>query len=139
MRRWVTDYLATMKLVTNKQTTIKLLAEILSEYKILTEENPFAAAAEEGEGEDSAEEKGEEDASAEGGDAKAEDKDDKKSKQPQPAGLTVDFNISAVKKYNDTPFRLNRGEVKAINKNGLQVAVDNGQTIHVNFQDLTNK
>ena len=33
----------------------------------------------------------------------------------------------------------NKGEVKAITKNGLEVAVDNGQTIYVNFQDITNE
>lgn len=133
MKRWVTDYLATMKLVTNKETTIKLLAEILSEYQILAEANPFAAAAEKadaGGGEEPA-------ADAEGGDDKA--KDDKKAKPAEPAGLVVDFNISAVKKYNDKAFRSNRGEVKAITKNGLQVAVDNNETIHVNFQDITNE
>ncbi len=132
MRRWVTDYLATMKLVTNKETTIKLLAEILSEYQILAE-NPFAAAAEKadaGGGEEPA-------ADAEGGEEKG--KDDKKAKPAEPAGLTVDFSISAVKKYNDAAFRSNKGEVKAITKNGLEVAVDNGQTIHVNFQDITNE
>jgi len=137
MRRWVTDYLATMKLVTNKETTIKLLAEILSEYQILAEANPFAAAAEKadaGGGDAGAEEPA---ADAEGGEEKG--KDDKKAKPAEPAGLTVDFNISAVKKYNDAAFRSNKGEVKAITKNGLEVAVDNGQTIYVNFQDITNE
>lgn len=134
MRRWVTDYLATMKLVTNKETTIKLLAEILSEYQILTEANPFADAAEK---EDTgAAEEPAADAEA-GGEEKG--KDDKKAKPAEPAGIVVDFNIGAVKKYNDTAFRSNRGEVKAITKNGLQVAVDNGQTIQVNFQDITNE
>ncbi len=134
MRRWVTDYLATMKLVTNKETTIKLLAEILSEYQILAEANPFAAAAEKadaGGGEEPA-------ADAEAG-GEEKGKDDKKAKPAEPAGLTVDFSISAVKKYNDAAFRSNKGEVKAITKNGLEVAVDNGQTIHVNFQDITNE
>ena len=49
-------------------------------------------------------------------------KDDKKAKPAEPAGLTVDFSISAVKKYNDAAFRSNRGEVKSITKNGLEVA-----------------
>jgi hypothetical protein len=127
-----------MKLVTNKETTIKLLAEILSEYQILAEANPFAAAAEKadaGGGDAGAEEPA---ADAEGG-GEEKAKDDKKAKPAEPAGLTVDFNISAVKKYNDAAFRSNKGEVKAINKNGLEVAVDNGQTIHINFQDITNE
>lgn len=136
MRRWVTDYLATMKLVTNKETTIKLLAEILSEYQILAEANPFAAAAEKADaGGGDAEEPA---ADAEAG-GEEEGKDDKKAKPAEPAGIVVDFNIGAVKKYNDAAFRSNRGEVKAITKNGLQVAVDNGQTIQVNFQDITNE
>jgi len=133
-----------MKLVTNKETTIKLLAEILSEYQIFAEElvksaesNPFAAAAEKsdaGGGDAEAEEPA---ADAEGGDKDA--KDDKKGKPAEPAGLTVEFNLSAVKKYNEKAFRSNKGEVKAINKNGLEVAVDNNETIHVNFQDITNE
>ena len=138
MRRWVMDYLATMKLVTNKETTIKLLAEILSEYQILAEANPFAAAAEKDDagGGDAEEPAADAEADA-GGEEKG--KDDKKEKPAEPAGIIVDFNIGAVKKYNDVPFRSNRGEVKAITKNGLQVAVDNNQTIQVNFQDITNE
>jgi hypothetical protein len=126
-----------MKLVTNKETTIKLLAEILSEYQILAE-NPFAAAAEKADagGGDAGAEEPAADAEA-GGEEKG--KDDKKAKPAEPAGLTIDFNISAVKKYNDAAFRSNKGEVKAITKNGLEVAVDNGQTIYVNFQDITNE
>lgn len=136
MRRWVTDYRDTMKLVTNKETAIKLIGEILSEYRILAEENPFAAAAEKsGDAEAGGEEAG--------GDAEAggeeEDKKDKEKAPAKPAGIMVDFDISAVKKYNDVPFRSNRGEVKAINKNGIQVAVDNNQIIQINFQDITNE
>lgn len=138
------DYLATMKLVTNKETTIKLLAEILSEYQILAEENPFAAAAEASD-EASAEKSGDAEAGGEeaGGGAEAggeeKDKEEKEKAPAKPAGIVVDFNISAVKKYNDVAFRSNKGEVKAVTKNGLQVAVDNGQTIQVNFQDITNE
>ena len=127
-----------MKLVTNKETTIKLLAEILSEYQILAEENPFAAAAEEGgdKKDDAADTGGEEGAGEEGG----EDKEsEKKDKAPEPKGITIKFNPDAVKRYNDAAFRSNGGEVKAITKNGLQVAVDNNETIQVNFQDITNE
>lgn len=136
MRRWVTDYQDTMKLVTNKETTIKLIGEILSEYRILAEENPFAAAAEEGGDAEAGGEEAAGDAEA-GGEEK--DKEDKEKAPAKPAGIMVDFNISAVKKYNDMPFRSNKGEVKAINKNGIQVAVDNDQIIQVNFQDITNE
>jgi hypothetical protein len=124
-----------MRLVTNKETTIKLLAEILSEYQILAEANPFAAAAEKADA-GGGEEEPAADAEA-GGEEKG--KEDKKAKPAEPAGIVVDFNIGAVKKYNEVPFRSNRGEVKAITKNGLQVAVDNNQTIQVNFQDITNE
>ncbi len=136
MRRWVTDYQDTMKLVTNKETTIKLIGEILSEYRILAEENPFAAAAEKGGDAEAGGEEAAGDAEA-GGEEK--DKEEKEKAPAKPAGIMVNFNIGAVKKYNDTAFRSNRGEVKAITKNGLQVAVDNGQTIQVNFQDITNE
>ena len=124
-----------MKLVTNKETTIKLLAEILSEYQILAEENPFAAAAEEGgdKKDDAADAGGEEDAGEEGGEEK---ESEKKDKAPEPKGITIKFNVDAVKRYNDAAFRSDGGEVKAITKNGLQVAVDNNETIHVNFQDI---
>lgn len=140
MKKWATDYLDIMKLVTNKQTVISMLSEILSEYHIITEENPFAAAekAAGGEEEPAEEEPTEEpatDAEADGG----EEKDDKKAKPSAPAGIVVDFDISAVKKYNEAPFRSNRGEVKAITKDGLQIAVDNNQMILVNFQDITSE
>lgn len=122
-----------MKLVTDKETTIKILAEILSEYHIVTEANPFAAAEEKEAG-------GSEEPAADAGANGGEKKDDKKETQPpKPAGIMVNFNISSVKKYNDVLFRSNRGEVKAITKNGVQVAVDNDQTIQVNFQDITNE
>ena len=123
-----------MKLVTNKETVIQLLAEILSEYQILAEENPFATAAEKADAGGGDTEKPAADAS---GEDKA--KDDKKEKPAEPAGLTVEFNVAMVKKYNDKAFRSNKGEVKAINKNGLEVAVDNNETVHVNFQDITNE
>ena len=94
MRRWVTDYQDTMKLVTNKETTIKLIGEILSEYRILAEENPFAAVAEKGGDAEAGGEEAAGDAEA-GGEEK--DKEDKEKAPAKPAGIMVDFNISAVK------------------------------------------
>lgn len=122
-----------MKLVTNKETTLQLLAEILSEYQIL-EANPFAAAAEKedaGGGEEPA-------ADAEAG-GEEKGKDDKKAKPAEPEGITIEFDKSAVKRYNKAPFALNKGVVKSITKDGIQVAVDGGATILVNFSDITNK
>ena len=122
-----------MKLVTNKETTLQLLAEILSEYQIL-EANPFAAAAEKedaGGGEEPAA-----DAEASG---EEKGKDDKKAKPAEPEGITIEFDKSAVKRYNKAPFALNKGVVKSITKDGIQVAVDGGATILVNFSDITNK
>jgi hypothetical protein len=122
-----------MKLVTNKETTLQLLAEILSEYQIL-EANPFAAAAEKedaGGGEEPA-------ADAEAG-GEEKGKDDKKAKPAEPEGITIEFDKSAVKRYNKAPFALNKGVVKSITKDGIQVAVDGGATILVNFSDITSK
>lgn len=122
-----------MKLVTNKETTLQLLAEILSEYQIL-EANPFAAAAEKedaGGGEEPA-------ADAEAG-GEEKGKDDKKAKPAEPEGITIEFDRSAVKRYNKAPFALSKGVVKSITKDGLEVVVDGGATILVNFSDITNK
>jgi hypothetical protein len=131
-KKWATDYLATMKLVTDKDTVISMLAEILREYDIYEAEgeeegNPFEADPEAGA-----------EAGAGGGDAK-DDKKDKEAAPAAPAGLTVSFNIPAVKRYNDVSFRLDKGEVKAITKDGLKVAVDGGAVVHVNFDDITNE
>ena len=123
-----------MKLVTNKETTLQLLAEILSEYQIL-EANPFAAAAEKEGGEEGGAGGAEEEKPAD--DAKGGE--DKKPKPAEPEGITIEFDKSAVKRYNKAPFALNKGVVKSITKDGIQVAVDGGATILVNFSDITNK
>ena len=114
-----------MKLVTNKQTVISLLSEILSDYRIIAEENPFAAA-----GDDK---KAEEEPEAGAEDGKDEEK---KDKAPDSKALTISFNLSAVKKYNDAVFSNNTGEVKAITKDGIEVVVDNSETVYVNFNDI---
>lgn len=149
-----------MKLVTNKATVLKLLAEILSEYIIYEKEgeeeapaeeepageegggeeapaNPFAAAAAAAGGE----EEGGEEGGEEGEAAAGEEKDDKGGKKGGKGGsaLSIEFDRSAVKRYNDTQFRVPAGEVKSITKDGLEVAVDGGGTVHVNFQDITNE
>lgn len=108
-----------------------MLAEILREYDIYEAEgeeegNPFEADPEAEAGADA------------GSDAK-DDKKDKEAKPAAPAGLSVSFDVPAVKRYNDVSFRLDKGEVKAITKDGLKVAVDGGAVVHVNFDDITNE
>jgi len=118
-----------MKLVTNKNTLVDILGELMLEYRLL--ENPFAAAAEKEGGGDAGGDKGEE-----GGDKGEEEKKDDKKGSGEKA-LKVFFDPSAVKKYNtNTDWRAGEGEVKAITKKGLEVDVD-GYTIQVNFSDLT--
>ena len=133
MRKWVTDYPDIMKLVTNKQTVISLLSEILSDYRIITEENPFAAAGDDKKAEE--EPAAEPEAGAEAGAEDSKDKE-KKDKAPDSKALTISFNLSAVKKYNDAVFSNNTGEVKAITKDGIEVVVDNSETVYVNFNDI---
>jgi len=130
MKKWATIYLATMKLVTNKNTLIDILGELMLEYRLL--ENPFAAAAEKEGGGDAGGDAG----GDEGGDKGEEEKKDDKKGGGEEA-LKVFFDPSAVKKYNtNTDWRAGEGEVKGISKKGLEVDVD-GNTILVNFSDLT--
>lgn len=134
MRKWATAYLATMKLVTNKETTLKLLAEILSEYRIYEKEGEEEANPFEGDPQDAAA-----DATAEAEGEEKKDEKEKEAKPTAPAGIVVSFDISTVKKYNDAAFRSNQGVVKSINKDGLKIEVDGGTVIHVNFDSITNK
>ena len=116
-----------MKLVTNKDTLIDVLGELLLEYTLL-EADPFAAAEKDAGG----------DAGGEGADGggEEEEKKDEKPKEDSEA-LTVKFDPSAVKKYNsNTDWRGGEGSVKKITKKGITVDID-GNTILVNFNDLT--
>lgn len=118
-----------MRLVANSKQVQDLLTEVLLEYRIL-EANPFTAAKED---EAAAEEGGgEEGGGEEGGDEK---KDEKKKEGGE--ALTVKFDQSSVKKYNNnTDWKAGEGEVKKITKQGLEVDVA-GNTILVNFDDIT--
>ena len=119
-----------MKLVSNKKLVSDLLAEVLLEYSIL-EANPFAAAEkDEGGGEEAGG-----DAGGEEGGEEEEKKDDKAAEKSD--ALTVKFDQSAVKKYNNnTDWRAGEGEVKGVSKKGLEVDVA-GNSILVNFDDIT--
>ena len=137
MRRWVTLYQDTMKL--SKRHIKELIARTLKSYILEAEEekasddaeggdeNPFAAAG--------GDEGGEEDAAAE-----APEGDDKKApaKAEEPKGIPVKFNISAVKKYNDSSFLSDTGVLKSIDKRGLVVTTQpDGVDVLVNFDDIS--
>jgi len=104
----------------------KLIREYLSEAE--EEENPFAAAGDEGGEEKPADEKG----------GTEDDKDSEAKKDTQPAGVPIKFDISKVKKYNDANFLSDKGIVKSIDKRGVIVTTQpDGVDILVTFDDIT--
>lgn len=76
----------------------------------------------------------------EGGEAAADDQEGEEAgaAAPKPEDLTINFNISRVKRYNKEKFASNTGIVKKITKNGLVVTTqpDNVDVV-VNFDDIT--
>jgi hypothetical protein len=80
-----------------------------------------------------------EEAPAEEGGSEGEEGGDKEAKPaPQETGPEINFNISAVKKYNDALFRSNTGIVKKISKDGMEVKVmPDDVDIFVTFDDIT--
>jgi hypothetical protein len=95
-------------------------------------DNPFAAAGDDAEGGDAA------DAEAEGGEEEEEDGAAKPA--PQKDVPTIEFDFSAVKRYNpDKQFLGSEGQVMKVTKRGMIVNVlpDNVQ-IMVNFDDIKN-
>ena len=89
------------------------------------EENPFAAADDEGE-----------DAPAD--DAEAGKDTEKKEKSEAPAGIPLKFNLSKVKQYNKANFISDKGIVKSIDKNGIIVTTQpDGVDVLVNFSDIS--
>lgn len=131
-----------MKLVTDKETTLKLLAEILSEYDLFEKEgeegggeveaNPFAAPDDEKKADDAG-------ADAGGGDEKKDEEGkDKQTKAPAEDALAFNFDRSAVKKYNDKAFAGNIAVPKKITKDGIIATVKPDNTdILVGFDDIT--
>jgi hypothetical protein len=100
--------------------------------------NPFAGS-EEGGGEEGG---GEEGGGEEGGgeDPAAEKEGDKEGggEGPKPEDLTINFNISKVKRYNNGKFAGNTGVVKKVTKDGLVVTTQpDNVDIVVNFEDIT--
>lgn len=98
--------------------------------------NPFA-----GGGDDAASgEEGGEDADAEGDKEGAEEEEGDTKAAPQKDVPTIEFDFSAVKRYNpNTQFLGSEGQVLKVTKRGLIVNVlpDNVQVV-VNFDDIKN-
>ena len=116
---------------------LKLINEVLDEYIFEAEEegNPFAAAA------DAGGDKAADAAGAAGGDAAAEEGEEEKDKEKKPAeqdGLTFNFDVSAVKKYNNSGFRGDTAVAKKITKNGIMATVTPDEVdVLVGFDDIT--
>ena len=109
----------------------ELISKVLGEY-IFEEDNPFAV---------KDDKKGEEEvpapeADAEGADKKAEEKP--KAEPKQDAGLTFNFDISGVKKYNKANFGSSTAVAKKITKDGIIATVQpDGIDILVGFDDVS--
>lgn len=112
----------------------ELISSVLSEY-IFEEENPFAAAADkEAEGGDAA---AEEAPAADGGDAK-KDEAPKKKEGGDEKGLTFNFDVVGVKKYNKAHFLNSTAVANKITKDGILATVQpDGVDILVGFDDIT--
>jgi hypothetical protein len=94
------------------------------------EDNPFAAGDDEG---------GEEEAGADaGGEEGGEEEEKEGGEGPKPEDLTINFNLSKVKRYNKEKFTGTGGVVKKITKDGLVVTTQpDNVDIVVNFDDIT--
>ena len=134
-----------------KETTIKLKS-LLEQDEESTEEtptedeaseeeaNPFTAAGEgdAAAGDEGSAEGGDTEASEEGGEEEKEKDKVEKANTPEIEDITLDFDISKVKKYNpDKRFLGTQGVVKKVTKDGmfLNVIPDNVE-VFVNFSDL---
>jgi hypothetical protein len=100
-------------------------------------DNPFAAGGDDAGG---GEEAGGEEAGAEGGEEGGEEEEGGAKAAPQKDVPTIEFDFSAVKRYNpNTQFLGSEGQVLKVTKRGLIVNVlpDNVQVV-VNFDDIKN-
>jgi len=125
-----------------KEGALKLKDLLEQEEEEEAGANPFAAGGDEGGEEEAggddaaAEEGGEEDAAAEEGGE--EEKAEPDPEMPKKDDITVDFDISSVKRYNkDQRFRGSQGIVKKVTKDGMMLTViPDGVDIFVNFNDI---
>lgn len=103
--------------------------------------NPFAADAggEEEGGEEGSKEAGGEEGGEESGGGEEEGGEEKKdTAAPDPKDLTINFNLSRVKRYNRAGFTSDTGVVKKVTKKGLVVTTQpDGVDVIVNFDDIT--
>lgn len=97
--------------------------------------NPFAASDDKGGGE---EEGGEEAGGEEGGGEEEGGEEKKDTATPDQKDLTINFNLSRVKRYNRAGFTSDTGVVKKVTKKGLVVTTQpDGVDVTVNFDDIT--
>jgi len=92
------------------------------------DENPFVAADDAGDDADTTD--------SEDGADQADEKDTEAKTGEEGQSLSISFNPSRVRKYNDSTFKGNRGAVTNISKYGLTVTLPDQQTIFVNFDDI---
>lgn len=101
------------------------------------EENPFAGSEDSAGEESGGGDQGGEEADAAGAEEGGEE-ETKDAAAPDPKDLTINFNLSRVKRYNDPGFTSNTGIVKKVTKDGLVVTTQpEGMDILVNFDDIT--
>ena len=122
----------------------ELISKVLDEYIFEAEEpkeagggNPFAA----GGGDAGADAGGAAAGGAEGEEAEAAGGEEEKEKDKKPAeekGLSFNFDVSAVKKYNTANFRNSKATAKKITKNGILATVEpDGVDVLIGFDDIT--
>jgi ribosomal protein L12E/L44/L45/RPP1/RPP2 len=126
--------------IANKNKLVsELISKVLREYIFEGEDsgNPFAAAADSGKEEPTADEPAAEEPAAD--EEKAPAEDDKKPKEKkEDDGLSFNFDVSGVKKYNTNSFRNSTAVAKKITKNGILATVQpDGVDILVGFDDIT--
>ena len=122
----------------SKRLVSKLISEILNEYIFEAEEktptNPFASAG----GDTASKDAGGDAAAAEEPAADEKDKKDTEKKEGGESGLSFNFDIDGVKKYNKAHFLNSKAVAKKITKDGIIATVEpDGVNILVGFDDIT--